>query len=173
MCRVFLLSTAVLKCCHQTNSEKNITPIIQSWTQHTHLCVSYFNDCLKSIKSVNPRSSTCSARHPAAKDWVIIPWPPPKFTNTHLRQTQIPAWDQRNPISSFMLRAHKQVLEPNNASHCWWIYLFNDKAPSSITGYQLKAKSAGKSSRYRSAVSPAMKAAVWIPSPANPMRCQP
>lgn len=67
MCRVFLLSTAVLECCNQTNSEKNITPIFQSWTQHTHFCSSYFNDCSKSIKSVKPRSSTCSVRHPTAK----------------------------------------------------------------------------------------------------------
>lgn len=33
--------------------------------------------------------------------------------------------------------------------------------------YQLKAKPAGKSSWYRSAITPAKKAATWIPSPAN------
>lgn len=163
----FFLSTAVLKCCYQTNSKKkNITPMIQSWTQHTHLCSSYFNHCLKSIKSINPRSSACSDSHPTAKHWVIS-WPLPKFTNTHLRWAPIPAWDQQNPVSPFMQRAHKQVLEPNNASCWWWICLFNDKAPFSITRYQLKAKSAGKSSWYRSAVSPAKKAATWIPAPAN------
>lgn len=64
--------------------KKHITPITQSWTQHTHLCSSYFNHCLKSTKLLNPRSSVCSARHPTAKLWVIS-WPPPKLTNSHLK----------------------------------------------------------------------------------------
>lgn len=149
---------------NQFRQKKN-TAIIQSWIWHTHLHSSYYNHCQKSIKSVNPRSRACSTRHPSAKHWVSNILTTPKtyqYTSDRLK-SQL----ESGKILCHHLRtikvhwslwqiAHKQPMGPNNVSGCWQVYLFNDKAPFSITRYPFKTKSAGKSSWYESAVSPAI-----------------
>lgn len=140
--------------------KKNVTRIIQSWTQHTHLCSSYFNHCYKSIKSVNPSSSACSTRHPTAKHPQNLPIPTPGRLKSQLETSKILS----HPLcKEHISKCWNQTMHPTTGE----MYRFNNKAPLSITRYQLKAKTAGKSSWYRSAVSPRKKALTWIPSPAN------
>lgn len=97
-------------------------------------------------------------------EWVIS-WPPAKLINT--TSDRLKSQLESSKILchhlctikvhwSLWQIAHKQPMGPNNVSGCWQVYLFNDKAPFSITRYPFKTKSAGKSSWYESAVSPAI-----------------
>lgn len=89
MCSVFFYLLQYLIAAIKPIQKKNVTRIIQSWTQHTHLCSSYFNHCYKSIKSVNPSSSACSTRHPTAKHPQNLPIPTPGRLKSQLETSKI------------------------------------------------------------------------------------